>query len=76
MDLQTYLRDHLARADREDFAERCGTAWGHLRNVAYGSRPCTALLAIEIDRETGGKVTAEELCPDADWSHIRKRKRA
>lgn len=62
MDLKTYL---LSRAvpDREAFAKACGTTYGHLRNVAYGSKPCAESLALNVERESGGVVTLHELLP-------------
>lgn len=57
--------------DRSDFAERCKTTVGHLRNVAYGFRPCGESLAIDIDRESKGKVSCESLRPDVDWPYLR-----
>lgn len=71
MDFRTYYFS-IPVADRAGFASRCKTTVGHLRNVAYG-KPCSAELAIEIDRESGGKVVAESLCTAADWSYIRGR---
>lgn len=70
MDLKAFLKP-LSSAEREAFAERCGTTAGHLRNVAYGLRPCGESLAIEIDRESGGEVTCEVLRPDVDWAYLR-----
>lgn len=58
--------------DRESFAARCGTSYGHIRNVAYG-KPCAEKLAINIDRESGGVVTCESLCPDVDFGYLRGR---
>lgn len=61
----------MSPAEREEFASRCGTTAGHLRNVAYKARPCGESLAIEIDRESKGVVTCEELRSDVDWGHLR-----
>ena len=55
---------------REAFAARCGTSHAHLRNIAYG-KTCGEALAIAIDRESGGRVTVEELRPDVDWAYLR-----
>lgn len=57
--------------DREAFAVKCGTTFGHLNNVAYGSKTCGESLAINIDRESEGAVTCEECRPDVDWAHLR-----
>lgn len=58
-------------ADRAAFATRCGISSGHFRNVVYGSRTCAESLAIAIERESGGKVRCESLCPDTDWAYLR-----
>lgn len=68
--LLTFLNS-LSPADREAFAERCNTSVGHLKNVAYGYKPCSAELAIAVERETVRQVTCESLCPDVDWAYVR-----
>jgi DNA-binding transcriptional regulator YdaS (Cro superfamily) len=70
MELKAFLKT-MSPTEREAFAVRCGTTAGHLRNVAYEDRSCGESLAIEIDRESGGKVTCEELRADVDWGHLR-----
>ena len=70
MELKDFLKT-MSLPAREAFAEKCGTTFGHLRNVAYGLRPCRESLAIEIDRESHAKVTCEELRSDVDWAHLR-----
>lgn len=70
MDFRAYLSKLLPDA-REAFARRCKTSAGHLRNVAYGSRPCSPELAIEIERESGGVIPVELLCPAVDWAYLR-----
>ena len=57
---------------REAFAMRCGTTYGHLRNVAYGSKTCAESLAINVDRESHGAVRCEDLRPDVDWAYLRR----
>lgn len=69
MDLKAYLLS-MPVTDRESFAIRCGTTYGHLRNVAYG-KACAERLAINIDRESGGVVTCESLCPNVDFAYLR-----
>ncbi len=69
MQLKAYLRS-IPVAAREAFAARCGTSHAHLRNIAYG-KTCGEALAIAIDRESGGRVTVEELRPDVDWAYLR-----
>lgn len=55
---------------RDDFARRCGTTLGQVRNVAYG-RNCGEALAISIERESQGVVRCEDLRPDVDWAYLR-----
>lgn len=73
MNIVSYLKTQK-RPQRKAFAERCGTTLGHLMNVAYGCKPCSESLAIAIDRETGGQVSAEELCPNSAhlFAYLRK----
>lgn len=57
---------------REEFAAACGTTYPLLKQICYGARPCSVSLAVSIDRETGGEVRMEDLCPDRlDWSYVR-----
>lgn len=70
MDLKTYLKT-MSLAEREEFAKRCGTTAGHLRNVSYEDRTCGESLAIAIERESGRDVRCEELRPDVDWQFLR-----
>lgn len=57
--------------ERDAFAKRCGSSFAHVRNVAYGQKSCAEKLAINIDRESGGKVRCESLRPDVDWAYMR-----
>lgn len=70
MDLKSFL-ETLSMTEREDFAERCGSTAGHLRNVSYGYRSCAESLAISVERESGRKVRCESLRPDVDWQFLR-----
>jgi DNA-binding transcriptional regulator YdaS (Cro superfamily) len=70
MKLKTYLKA-MPVDERKAFAERCRTTIGHLSNVAYGCRSCSAPLAMAIERESGAQVTVEEMCPNVDWSYFR-----
>lgn len=74
MKLKSYLAE-LTADERESLANRCHTSVGHLKNVAHGSRQCGESLAIDLDRETRGKVTCEDLRPDVDWAHLRESSR-
>ena len=69
------LLQHLKNtpiAKREKFARKCGTTLGYLLQVAYKRKHCGEALAINIDRETRGVVSCEELNQKADWAYIRK----
>ena len=33
---------------------------------------CSATLAIALDRESHGKVSCDELCPNADFEYLRR----
>lgn len=57
--------------EREDFARRCKKSVEYIRSVMYGTRKCQAKLAIDIERESGGKVRCETLCPDVDFAYLR-----
>lgn len=56
MKLIAYLKQ-LPEDGREQFARDCETSVGHLRNVAYGYRPCAAELAVLIEVRSQRKVT-------------------
>jgi DNA-binding transcriptional regulator YdaS (Cro superfamily) len=70
MTLKEFLQTMTLR-QRDRFAERVGTTGGHLRNVSYGYKKAAESLAINIERESHGIVTVEELRPDVDWRVIR-----
>src|SRR5471032_3539594 len=73
--LLDYL-NNLPVAAQEDFAKRCETTVGYLRQIAYGHRECQAPLAINIERETVRELIGEELCPKGvDWAYIRAERR-
>jgi DNA-binding transcriptional regulator YdaS (Cro superfamily) len=60
MDIKTYLKKFSVH-DRREFAQRCGTSYGHLQNIASGRRSCAAVLALNIERESGTAVSMESL---------------
>ena len=65
-----YVEPHyrLGNVARDDFAARVGVSVGHLRNIAYGSKPCSAEHAIAIEVASGSRVRVEPLCPGLDWA--------
>lgn len=56
---------------KEDFAARCDTTLGQLKQVASGNRRCGERLAINIERESRRRVRCETLRPDVDWAFLR-----
>lgn len=68
MKLIAYIKQ-LSPESREYLARQCGTSMGHLRNVAYGYRPCAAELAVSIEAASAGAVTRQDLCPE-NWRRI------
>jgi DNA-binding transcriptional regulator YdaS (Cro superfamily) len=69
MELKNYWKK-LSPVEREQFAGRCGTTLGMLRNVVYGKTPGESL-CINIERESNRAVTCEELRNDVDWAFLR-----
>ncbi|WP_346829416.1 YdaS family helix-turn-helix protein [Pseudomonas abietaniphila] len=71
MTLHEYLKV-FDKAGLEDFARRCDTTVGQLRQVSYNNRRAGAALAVSIDRESKGSVTCDQLRPDIDWAYLRQ----
>lgn len=65
--LKTFLKS-MPMAARHEFAERCGTSYAHMRNVAYESRVAGEKLCVAIERESEGEVTRADLRDD--WAEI------
>jgi hypothetical protein len=63
MELKPYLLS-MPMPERTAFSARCGTTWNHLRNIAYGQKPCADELAVSIEKESGGSVTVSEINPE------------
>jgi DNA-binding transcriptional regulator YdaS (Cro superfamily) len=70
MNLHEYIKS-LDKDALENFASRCETSAGQLKQVAYGYRRPGAALAICIERESERAVSCEELRPDIDWAYLR-----
>lgn len=69
--LKQFLKP-LTKEQRVAFAVKCGTTLGNLNQIVYSTTQCSASLAIEIDRESGGRVRCDDLCPSADFDYLRK----
>lgn len=68
MELRKFWFD-LEPGGRTDFAQNVGSSVGHLTNVAYGYRPCSPVLCVQIEAAASGAVMRWELRPD-DWHLI------
>lgn len=66
-----YLRN-LSPPERDAFAERCKTTVGYLRKAVSTKQQLGVELCISLDRESGGAVHCERLCPALDWDYLRK----
>lgn len=73
--LREYVNSLPDQAAKEEFASRCGTTLGMLRQIAGGFRPASEAVAINIDRESDGQVPCEEIRPDVDFAYLRGRPR-
>ena len=59
----------LALKDRCSLADRAGTTYLHMRNIAFSGKPCGPLLAAGTEAATGGAVMRWDLRP-TDWHRI------
>jgi len=50
--------------DRDDFADKCGTSFDNLRQIAYGWGGCSISLAQSIVTACDGEVELEDLIPE------------
>jgi DNA-binding transcriptional regulator YdaS (Cro superfamily) len=58
------LRDYIPRGKREAFAGQLGVSVGFLAQLCSGLAKPSAVLCVDIERVTLGKVTRVELRPD------------
>lgn len=68
MKLKDFIKTMRTEVERVDFAARCGTTYGYMKLVSYGTKPCGPRLAVQIERNSDGKVTRQELRDD--WPEI------
>lgn len=66
--LRAWINDLQSDEARNEFARRCETSIGHLRNIAYGKK-CAPELAALIELATSGAVRRWHLRP-RDWHRI------
>lgn len=69
MDLKTFLRELGSEEARAEFARKCGTTAGHMRNASYGQRPLSPEVCVALERESGQRVRRWESRP-IDWHRI------
>ncbi|RZG76824.1 hypothetical protein EXE10_19715 [Acinetobacter sp. WCHAc060033] len=68
--LKSYFMN-LSADERVEFAKKCLTTVGNLQQIIYVNKKCGAPLAIRIDKASQGKVSCDQLCPDADFNYLR-----
>lgn len=69
------LLESKSPAEQQAFAKACGSrSVLYLFHVARGHKRVGESMAINIERESGAKVTCEELRPDVDWAYLRNTK--
>ncbi|MNE55904.1 hypothetical protein D3C80_1507740 [compost metagenome] len=64
----TQMLNWLKAASDEAIA-RTGTTRGYLKQIAYGNKQASAMVAANLERETQGLITRQSLRPD-DWQAI------
>jgi DNA-binding transcriptional regulator YdaS (Cro superfamily) len=70
MDLKTYLSSLADEETRTQFASRCDTSLGHLRNCIYtGGKRLAPVTCVAVEIQSGRAVTRRDLRPD-DWHRI------
>lgn len=69
-ELRKYING-LSVVEQDAFARRCGTTVGYLRKACSTGQSIGERIAINIDRESAGKVRCDILRPDVDWAYLR-----
>jgi DNA-binding transcriptional regulator YdaS (Cro superfamily) len=70
------LLESKSPAEQKAFAKACGSkSVLYLFHVARGHKKQVGeSLAINIERESAGKIRCEDLRPDVDWAYLRNTK--
>jgi len=71
MDALIDYLNSLPVPEQAAFAVRCNTTIGYLRKAASVGQKLRESVCINIDRESMGRVTVEQLRPDVDWGYLR-----
>ena len=58
------MLNNMPLEDRKGFADKCGTSFDNLRQVAYGWGGCSISLAQSIVSASAGKVELDDLIPE------------
>ena len=74
-ELREYIKT-LTAEQREAFSAAVGASIGHLRKAISLRQKLNPALVVEIERASGGRVTAEQLRPDVDWAYVRGSRKA
>lgn len=69
MDELLKILNSMPREEQEAFASACSTTIGYLRKAVHAKEKYRPALCVAIERETGGKVTRQQLRPK-DWRDI------
>lgn len=70
MKLRSFINS-MRPQEQIEFAKRCGTTIGYLRKAISKGQAFGADICVEIEKNSHGAVTCEELRPDIDWAYIR-----
>lgn len=68
--LRLYLKT-MPTDEQIAFAKRCKTTLNYLRKAISAHQALSEKLAIQIERESDGKVRCEQIRSDVDWAYIR-----
>lgn len=60
--------------ERIVFADKCGTTIGYLTKAICRKQKLGANLCVEIEKNSMGAVTCEEIRGDVDWGFLRNTK--
>lgn len=63
----------LSSEEKKTFAKKCNTSVGYIQQIYNGFRSCSAELAIEIDKNSNGTVSCEQLSPTTDFNYLRNK---
>lgn len=56
---------------RENFAFKCDTSDGQIKQIISKHRKCNPVLAIKFDKASKGFIRCDELCPQVDFEYVR-----